>query len=310
MESKETTQTGIDTEGADLLALAMKADSGEIDADEVPEGASPETPEKPPAGEPEKKPEGEGEPKPEEKKPELKDDPKPGEATKPEEESQYAKARKEQERRERSWQKLEEEKKAVREEREKLESERKELEGKKARAEVYRDPSGYSADDYEKFAESTDDPELSKKARERASALRKEEGETRSKASQEEFQKGWSENLKATIDANKDLEDGNSALGKELTRVLKEIPLFSLAPDGIRHAVEYAKANLQSGLVASLKEENQRLKEENERLNKLTSIGTESGPTQKPGVKSFEDMTLADQEADLRRRAEEADRAA
>lgn len=297
-ENQQTEGTGNE---ADLLALAMKADAGKIDANEPianPEPA-PQA-DKPESDKPEAKAKGE---------PEQKVEPEKGPEPKPEDESKYAKAQKERERQDRSWKKLEEEKAALRAEREKLEEERKQTQEVKAKATVYRDSHGYSADDYEAFAKTSEDAELAERAKAKAAALRKEEGDTKANASREEFTKGWQENLNKVLEADPDLKDENSEAGKALRAVLKERPCFSTTPDGIKHAAEFAKLQRQSGLVSGLQKENQTLKTEIERLNKLTGI-TGSGPTKKPEIKSFDDMTAAEREAELTRMAKEADQSA
>ena len=297
--NQQTEGTGPD---ADLLALAMKADAGEIDAHEPV--ANPEPAPQADQTESDKAKADEAKAKTEQKV-----EPDKGPEPKLEDESKYAKARKEQERQDRSWKKLEEEKAALRAEREKLDEERKQTLGEKAKATVYRDAHGYSAEDYEAFAKSSEDPDLADRAKAKAEQLRKEEGETKVNASREEFQKGWQENLNQVLDAEPDLKDMNSEAGKALATVLKERPCFSMTPDGIKHAAEFAKLQRQSGLVSGLQQENQTLKTEIERLNKLTGISG-SGPSKKPVTKSFDEMTPAERESELTRMAQEADRAA
>lgn len=299
IENQQTEGTGAE---ADLLALAMKADAGEINADEPI--ANPE-----PAAQAGKTESDNAEADEAKAKTEEKVEPEKGPETKLEDESKYSKARKEQERQDRSWKKLEEEKAALRAEQAKLEEERKQTQEVKAKATVYRDAHGYSADDYEAFAKSSEDADLAERAKAKAAQLRKEEGETKVNASREEFQKGWQENLNQVLDADPDLKDMSSEAGKALATVLKERPCFSMTPDGIKHAAEFAKLQRQSGLVSGLQKENQDLKTEIERLNKLTGI-TGSGPSKKPVTKSFNEMTTAEREAELTRMAQEVDRAA
>lgn len=303
MENIET-QTGTETSETDLLTLAMKADAGEISADEPLEGATSQASEPPPA-------EASAEPKPddtpaEEKTPEAAD-PATEPGTKPEGESNYAKARKELERQDRSWKKLEEEKVQLRAERDRLERERLEVESGKARASVYRDDQGYSAADYEAFARQTDDADLAAKARDRAGALRGEETRARAQAAHQEFAQGWKKHLDEAVSEHAELKDESSPLGRALQSVLRERPVFSTLPDGIKHAVVFAKAQSQAGLVPGLEAKVKQLETEIARLNKLTAIPG-SAPSQKPGIKSFEDMSATEQDAELERMAAEADR--
>lgn len=299
METKTTTQEGSAAEsvGNDLLAAAMKADAGEINPEEVPAvEAKPESdsPTDDATKEPAKTQEAAKEPA---KEPE----------TKPEDESRYTKAKKEQERQDRSWKKLEEEKAALRAEKEAIEKAKQDTEKAKANAEVFRDDHGYSAEDYEAFAKSSEDPDLAERAKLKAAELRGRESATKQNAARDQFVSEWGKNLKEAIDQNPDLKDENSDMGKELKKVLAERPVFSMAPDGIKHAVEFVKLQRQSGLVSGLETENKALKEEIARLNKLTGLGG-GGPAKKPAAKSQDDMTPAEREADLIRQAEELDR--
>lgn len=306
-ENKQTEGNG--TEGTDLLALAMRADAGEIDP-EVPvaePAAESPTAESDKSKKPEEKEKEKSGTEPKEKT-EQKDDPEKGPETKPTDDSKYAKARKEQERQDRSWKKLEEEKAALKTEREKLEEERKQTLGEKSKVKIHRDAQGYSADDYEAFSKTTEDPELAERAKERAAQLRKEEGETKTNAAREDFEKGWNENLNKVLDQDPELKDETSEIGKALSGVLKDRLCFSMTPDGILHAYEFAKAQRQAGLVSGLQEENQKLKDEIDRLNKLTGLSG-SGPTKKPIVKSLDEMSGEERGAELQRMAEEADRA-
>lgn len=298
MDIQTTTQEGAGTDSsADLLALAMKADAGEINADELTA--------------PEAKPESDSPADDAKKEPaptqEAAKEPAKEPETKPEDESKYTKAKKEQERQDRSWKKLEEEKAALRAEKEAIEKAKQDTEQAKAKAEVYRDDHGYSAEDYEAFAKSSDDPDLAERAKLKAAELRGRESATKQTVARDQFVQGWQKHLTEAIEQNPDLKDENSDMGKELKKVLAERPVFSMSPDGIKHAVEFVKLQRQSGLVSGLETENKALKEEIARLNKLTGLGG-GGPAKKPGIKSAEDMTPAEREADLIRQAEELDR--
>lgn len=281
-----------------LMEMALKADSGLMEDDQP---AAPATPapgeEVKPGDAPAPKDAVQKQPEPAEKKSE-----EPGTE---EAQSRYAKER---ERQDRSWKKLEEDKEALRREKEEIAKAKEEVSSQKAKASVYRDANGYSAEDYEAFANSADDPELSKKARERAEALRKEETESKQRTSQDEFVKGWQKNLEEVLDSDPDLKDQESEAGKALAKLLREIPIFSMAPDGIKHAAAFAKAQREASSVPGFKAEIQRLTTEIERLNKLTAPGG-GGPNAKPSTKSLDEMSEGDRLAALQRIAAEADSA-
>lgn len=218
------------------------------------------------------------------------------------EESKYAKARKEEARKDKSWKKLEEEKEKFRLERESFNKEKENV-----KSTVFRDDHGYSADDYENFAKTSEDPELADRAKEKALSLRKQEKETRENSERENFHKEWKQNLDKLLEEDDELKDESSDLGKAVSRLLKDHQVFSMRPDGILRAYDLAKAQRQAGLVSGLNEEINKLKQENNRLNKLTGISS-GGPNKRPASKSFNEMTSKEQEVELERMAAEADR--
>lgn len=299
-QQQQQADSGIE---AELLKMAQAVDAGELNPDEATAIEPPESA----AGDAEKPTETADKEAAESKE---KAEPEVDPGTKPEEtESQYSKARKEQERREKSWQKLNEEKEAFRREREEFEKKRQEAEQQQTKAAGKKDEAGYTAADYEKFAEETDDPDLARKAILKAQNLRKQETTEIQQHDQQKFAETWQKNLTEVIAANKELEDQNSELGKALTAVLKEVPAFSLHPDGIKHAVEYAKAKSQSGLVPGLNEKVKQLETQIADLTKKLTPGG-GGPNQRSGAKSFDAMSTEEQFAELQRQAQEVDRAA
>lgn len=223
-------------------------------------------------------------------------------------ESEYSRARKEHERRERSWQKLEEEKTLLRRERETLDVERR----RTTHTAAQRDESGYSADDYESAARSFEDngdPDLAGRARTRAHTLRQAAQARATENEVQEFRAKWQDTINRVVDERPELRDVNSDLGRKVATALRTHPHFSYSPEGFRRAVEYVELQDKAAFVPGLRTEVERLKTENQRLNKLTSVGG-SGVMHRPGSASFDQLTRAEQEAELTRAAEEADRQA
>jgi chromosome segregation ATPase len=302
----EASNTEIGTETAtegDLLALAMKADSTEEIVVGEESDAQTSSVTQAEESQAEEKSSKDTDPN---QGPETKQAEKQDEQSSEQEESKYAKARKEEERRDRSWKKLEEEKAALRAEREQYEQDRSRIATEKAKAKEYRDSNGYTAEDYEKFSKETDDPSLAEEAAKRAEALKAEASEARNKVAQEDFIKGWKENLDDLLAKDPELKNEESDIGRDLKRVLAERSIFSTSPDGIKHAYEFAKAMQSASLVSGLRSQVEKLTSENERLNKLTAVSG-SGPNQKPSPKTLLEMTASDQDAFLERLANEAD---
>lgn len=221
---------------------------------------------------------------------------------------EQSKYQKELERRERSWQKLEEEKAKLRQEREALEAERQKV----TKTAAPRDEKGYSADEYEDAAkkfEASGDTVLAEKARQKAQELRQTATAKQEETRLAEFRQKWTETVAKVVDEHPDLKSADSELAKKVTSALRENPHFSMTPEGFRKAVEYVQLSDKAASVPGLQAEVETLKKEIERLNKLTSLSA-SGPTAKPGTKSFEDLPAKEQEAELTRMAEAADAAA
>jgi hypothetical protein len=223
-------------------------------------------------------------------------------------ESEYTRTRKEHERRDRSWQKLEEEKNLLRRDREAVEIERR----RTNQTAAPRDESGYSADDYEIAARSFEengDPELAGRARSRAQTLRHTAQTRAAEGEAQEFRAKWQETINKVVEERPELRDVNSDLGRKVATALRTHPHFSYTPEGFRRAVEHVELQEKAASLPGLHTEVERLKTENQRLNRLTSVGG-SGVMHRPGSASFDQMTRAEQEAELTHAAEAADRQA
>ncbi len=117
----------------------------------------------------------------------------------------------------------------------------------------------------------------------------------------ETFHRQWWESVRREIDAAPELTDQGSEIGQTLRSVLRETPIFSLTPDGFRHAAAFAKARHTAATIPALQARLESLARENDRLVRLTSV-TGSGPARISGESTGE---LS--ERDLRRLAAELD---
>ena len=318
--SDETNQEGIE---AQLLAMANDVDSGKV-ADEIPE-ATEEAPRQEPEietlkeekSEPDKTDSGtEADKAKEPSKEEPKEEPKKPEEKK---ESNYDKAKKEAERKEKTWKQINEEKEALRKEREELQ--RIKDEAKKA-SEV-KDQNGYTSKDYENAAEKFDADSLkaaedgdieeakrqkafAKQAMAKANELRKAESETQATESKQKFAQEWGRVCDEVCDEIPELLDKESPLAKEVDSLIKQERIFSMIPDGFKKAVEVAKLRQEAASVPELKSRVETLTKEIERLNQLTSLH-KSNPSKPVVTKKFEDMEPSEMEQFLRQQADEAD---
>ena len=217
------------------------------------------------------------------------------------EESDYSKAQKDRARLDRNWEKQQQLAEDNRREREQLEREKAEW---RKQREVGKQPSsdkdekGYSAEDYERATEEfllDGNKELAAEAKERATKLRVQT-----------HQRLWMENLEVVKKEHPGIERDDHPLHKPALKVLEDIPVLKMIPDGVKHAVRIARVEKSASLISDLQTENQKLKTEVKRLNESMEVGG-SGPMRFPSEKSFEEMNPKEQEKMLRRMAERAD---
>lgn len=221
------------------------------------------------------------------------------------EESEYTRAKKDRDRLDRNWQKQQELADSTRREREEFEREKaewrkqKEKESPSPEPVSDKDEKGYSAQDYERLVEEfllEGNKDAADTARERAKQLRLST-----------HQRLWSENVEVVKRENPGVDNPENPLHKASMRILRDIPVLNMLPDGPKHAVRIAKAEMNTSLISGLRSENDKLKSEIKRLNESMEVGG-SGPMRMPSERDFESMTAKEQERELKRMAEEADR--
>lgn len=225
-----------------------------------------------------------------------------------EEDSEYVKAQKDKDRLDRNWKKQQEIAEQNRRDREQLEREREDLRRERESKQQQqapklpdsdRDEEGFTAEQYEKYAEeflAEGNREYAATARQKAVALRVAT-----------IQRKWQENIDAMVKEEPALAERENPVVKAAQKILEEIPVLRTTPEGARHAVRIAKAESTSSIVSGLQAENQKLKTEVDRLTKAMSVSG-SGPTRTASEKAFDDLPINDQERELMKLAEEADR--
>ena len=212
--------------------------------------------------------------------------------------------RKEAERFDRNWQEFQREKQESREEMRRLREELADLRQKPS-GPSQKDERGYSAEDYDHYAEKAEEDGDIKTAK----VARKEAEILRQKSAYAEFVAGWQKTQGELVKENPDLTNLESPLAKEVTKLLDEPQsIFKMRPDGLKYAVSYAKANLDTGSIPALKGEIKKLKQELTRLNELSSVPGDK-PHRMSGMKprSFDTMDSKDQHETLQRSAKELD---
>ncbi len=247
--------------------------------------------------------------------PNPQDDAKEEEAPKAAEkaDSDFTKAKKESERRDRSWKKLQEEKAALDAERsalEKLRAEAAKPEPPKAAA--AKDATGFTSAEYDAAAEDFEregDLDLARAARAKAQAVRAEEWRRNSEQAHHEFSQSWEETCDALCKQKPELLDFQSPLSKTVTHLLGNEPLLSRIPDGFAKAVDIATLRLEADSVPGLKSQIETLGKQLEAANARLSIGG-GNPAKPPAERSFRQLGSEEQERELRRMANEYDSAA
>ena len=252
---------------------------------------------------------------PGQQKPAQDQPPKPGE--KPE--SAFEKARKDAERKEKTWKQLQAEKEAVRQEAERIQQERAEFtrlrqeheELKKrlaAPAAPVKDEHGHTAEDYERLAkryEREEDHEMAKLAMAKASALKAKAAPPAPAATQQpandpttpEFQAKWRETTAALVQAEPDLAKPDNPVVQAANALLQDknwSGFFLARPDGIRAAVEVAKLQQTAARAATFEKELATAKAEIARLTKLVSPRGSLPASAAPGDRRPEDLSDAD----------------
>jgi hypothetical protein len=301
-EAKEAVIPEVDPEEAALRSMAETFDrTGEVEQPKESETKSEDLASETKEGDGTEKAPGTEEPAGDESSTEGKS------ATESDKGSKFAK---EQERREKSWKALNEQKEALQKEREAFERQRQELEAQRKQATEKPAPKSSEADEYEAVAkdfEAEGKHDLAARAREKAGEIRRREEQTSQQARQQEFLSKWNDNLSKEVEANPDLSNPETALHKDVAALLKKMPILSTYPEGIRDAVEYIKTKHEAGSAADLRKQVEEHKKKIEELNKrLEPSGSFPAPLP-GGKKSFDQLSEKEQEAELRRLAEEAD---
>lgn len=251
----------------------------------------------------------------------------PEPSTKPD--SKFMQAKKDADRRDRSWQALDKEKDEFRTEREQLRTEVERLRRSAAPPAASpsgsdRDAHGATAQDYDQLAETyaaegRDD--MAEAARNRAQKLRTPApaaAATVDPVSTPEFQSEWKRHTAELIQADPDLANPESTVVKAANTLLADSNygrFFRAHPDGIRAAVEVARlmrANAESAQTSrqliTAQEQLKAAQQENDRLNALLQPrgSHPAGPT--PGERTLDQMTDSEADAFMRRLAASADR--
>lgn len=238
-------------------------------------------------------------------------------------ESKWKKAKKDQARFDRNWQKLEQRSRAV------AERERRLSEIESRRTQQPTDMSQrprFKSGDYWEAAEGfeaeglrlmRDDPEAAQEkfqfaanARMQAQKAYEVEYQESQREAYTGLEKTWTETAEAVIKDEPALADPESELSQKMVDLLEQYPMLGQHPEGFKYAHEILKLRITAGEVSELRAQRTKDKKEIERLNGLTSLS--GGPDASKHTASgsdFNSMSEDEQREYLRRDAERADAA-
>lgn len=242
-------------------------------------------------------PEEEAPEQPAEEKPETQEEEQP--------KSKYSRAKKSQDRANKSWREVNEAKAALKKEREELEAQKKAYQDshEKSIEEIQQrtNTSRYSPEEYESIAQEFEDEgdhANAEAARKAAKQARQTATEQEQKKQQAEFVSKWDTNWKQATATHKDLNDQESDLFKMVGQLLERKPVLTQYPEGITDAVEaadmYLKANRSSDLEKQVSDLKKQVAEYEE---KLTLNGSQPGGTMQ--IESFDKLPADRQRAEL-----------
>ena len=252
---------------------------------------------------------------PEEEAPEQQPDEEKPEETQEEEEpkSKYSRAKKSQDRANKSWREVNEAKAALKKEREELEAQKKAYQDshEKSLEEIQQrtNTSRYSPEEYESIAQEFEDEgdhANAEAARKAAKQARQAATEQEQKKQQAEFVSKWDTNWKQATATHKDLNDQESELFKMVGQLLERKPVLTQYPEGITDAVEAADMYLKANRASDLEKQVSDLKKQvAEYEEKLTLNGSQPGGTMQ--IESFDKLPADRQRAELLKAMSNAD---
>ena len=206
--------------------------------------------------------------------------------------------KKSNERLDKGWDKLNEEKAAIRKEREEIEHLKQQASDDQTSPDDYRE----LAEKYKEDGET----ELAELALEKANEVESRRKQNERSKVADEIKGAWNENLKDLQEQFPDLSKSDSEMSRGVEHVLEQRPYLKNYSEGIQDAVEFVNAKMMSKQVESLQKEKGDLESKVAELTKQTSVtgappGRESGSSlnaQAPQEQVREKLLSALQQAD------------
>ena len=240
--------------------------------------------------------------------------------------AQKTKAQKDEERRDRSWKKLQQERAEFLRQRAEFEASKlTQFQTQLNNPAVNPEALAQSYDELAQQFEDAGDFANADESRRRAESLRRSNSAQQNSqlmphqtqhpdtAGSRQFMAAWSANVERAKNDFPEMQDENSDFGKTVTALLRApdtAAYFSGRPDGAYVAAQLTNLKMSAMRVPALEKENAALKEEIKKLRQDMTL-PDSGAGGRAGATiSFDSMTLAQQEAFLRKQAESDDASA
>ena len=188
--------------------------------------------------------------------------------------------KKSNERLDKGWDKLNEEKATLRKEREEIEQMRQQTSDDQTSPDDYRE----LAEKYKEDGET----ELAELALEKANEVESRRKQNERSKVADEIKGAWDENLKDLQEQFPDLSKSDSEMSRGVEHVLEQRPYLKNYSEGIQDAVEFVNAKIMSKQVESLQKEKGELETKVAELTKQTSV-TGSPPGRESGSKTSAD---------------------
>ncbi len=210
-------------------------------------------------------------------------------------------------RKNKSWKEINSQKEELKRAREELDDMKGQLQEKQTDMDdgkAYRDEKGFTAEDYENAAvrlRDEGDADLAKDAEEKAKSVLDEGKKADQDRSVRDANRQWELARDDLYKEMPELKDSSSELTQTANGILKEHPNLMYLPEGqgLRHAVQVAQWKVAASKTDKSQAEVKELTDKLNKLEKKMSVGGGFTSEKLDGDKTFDDLSLDDQESYL-----------
>jgi hypothetical protein len=236
-------------------------------------------------------------------------DPVTGKFQKPD--TEYSRAQKEQERRDRSWQRLQAEKEQFRQQTAQWEEQARMAQLEQTRRQYQPlKKDGLTAQEYADGAavfEREGDYENAYKARRVAEEMFQQEQGRAQQMHGVEAEYQWRTQMQQVMQVEPKIADPDSPIAQHLSRIIEQNPWIYHVPQGFLRAAEVAHMLTKMGSISELQDENEQLRAELEKHRRKSQPARGGYASPRYGEKEFDEMNLDEMESHLKGITSEAD---